>query len=152
MICQNCGVEAHTKYVSFYQNIGAFFIRFPKSIQGYLCKTCIHRYFWSMTATTLFLGWWGTISLIVTPFFLLNNVGRYLMCLGMPRVPTEANIPELTQAAVEKLNAHASDLFTRLEEDEDFERVASVIANRAGVTPGQVALYVQAVLQAQSQT
>ena len=34
MICQACGVEAPTKYVEFYQNIGAIFMRFHKSIQG----------------------------------------------------------------------------------------------------------------------
>jgi hypothetical protein len=30
MFCQSCGVEAHTKYVAFYQNIGALFMRFTR--------------------------------------------------------------------------------------------------------------------------
>ncbi|OWK45187.1 hypothetical protein FRUB_01518 [Fimbriiglobus ruber] len=34
MICQDCGVEAETKHVSFHQNIGALVVRFPKSIEG----------------------------------------------------------------------------------------------------------------------
>ena len=88
MVCQDCGVEAATKHVAFYQNIGALFIRFPKSVEGDLCKTCIHKHFWSTTTITFFLGWWGTISLLVTPFFLLNNLFRYLFCLGMPLCPT----------------------------------------------------------------
>ncbi|WP_410971682.1 hypothetical protein, partial [Salmonella sp. SAL4437] len=29
------------------------------------------------------LGWWGFISFFVTPLVLLNNIGRYLLCLGM---------------------------------------------------------------------
>jgi hypothetical protein len=28
MFCQSCGVEAHTKYVASYQNIGALLMRF----------------------------------------------------------------------------------------------------------------------------
>lgn len=151
MICQNCGVEAQTKYVSFYQNIGALVIRFPKSISGHLCKSCVHRQFWTMTPITMFLGWWGTISFIVTPFFLLNNVGRYLFCMGMSSVPPGAVAPQLTEDAVARLNNHASDLFSRLKDDDDFERVATAVADRAGVTPGQVALYVQAVIQSQSE-
>ncbi len=103
MICQACGVEAPTKYVSFHQNIGALVMRFSKSIQGKLCKSCIHGQFWSMTATTLFLGWWGVISLIVTPFFLLNNMGRYLFCLVMPGVPRGATAPSLTDEALARI-------------------------------------------------
>jgi hypothetical protein len=43
--CQSCGVEAPTKYVEFYQNIGALFMRFSKSIKGILCKNCINHCF-----------------------------------------------------------------------------------------------------------
>lgn len=152
MICQDCGVEAATKYVAFHQNIGALFVRFPSSVQGHLCKSCIHKHFWSMTATTLVLGWWGTISFIVTPFFLLNNIGRYLFCLGMAPTPPGATPPQLTDAAIERIKPHADDLFRRLNEGEDFATVASSIAERAGVTPGQVALFVHAVVQAQAQS
>src|SRR5437762_361868 len=116
MICQACGVEAATKYVSFHQNIGALVVRFSRSMEGYLCKSCIHKHFWSMTTTTLFLGWWGTISFIVTPFFLLNNIGRYLSCLGMPSVPRGASPPQLTEQAVERISPHAQELFQRLNE------------------------------------
>ena len=151
MICQDCGIEAETKYVAFYRNIGALFIRFPKEVQGYLCKSCIHKHFWPMTLTTILLGWWGTISLIVTPFFIINNVVRYLMCLGMSRVPAGAMVPLLTPDAIQRLDSQASELFNRLNGGEDFERVVSVIASRAGVTPGQVVLYIQAVVQSQSQ-
>lgn len=151
MICQDCGVEAQTKHVSFHQNIGALVMRFPKSVEGRLCKSCIHKHFWKMSGTTLFLGWWGTISFIVTPFFLLNNIGRYLFCLGMTPVSPGAEPPQLTEAAVERIKPHAEDLFDRLNADEDFATVADLIAERAGVSPGQVALFVQAVAQSQSE-
>lgn len=41
----------------------------------------------SFTRTTFLLGWWGTISSIIIPFLRLNNVFRYLSCLGMAPVP-----------------------------------------------------------------
>src|SRR6188508_1551016 len=86
MICQDCGVEAATKYVSFHQNIGALVVHFTKSINGKFCKSCINRHFWGMTGKTFLLGWWGVISFIITPFLLLNNIVRYVFCLGMPAV------------------------------------------------------------------
>jgi hypothetical protein len=42
-------------------------------------------------------------------------------------------------------------LFNRLNDGEKFEDAASQIAERAGVTPGQVMLFVHAVAQSQSQ-
>ena len=150
MICQDCGIEAETKYVSFHQNIGALVMRFSKSIEGRLCKSCIHKHFWSMTATTFLLGWWGTISFIMTPFLLLNNIGRYLFCFGMASVPSGASKPILTDDAIEQIKPHVSDLFSRLKDGEDFATVANLIAERASVTPGQVALFVHAVVQSQA--
>lgn len=149
MICQSCGVDAPTKYVAFHQNIGALVVRFSKSAEGYLCKRCVHKHFWSMTGTTLVLGWWGTISLIVTPLFLLNNIGRYVFCLGMPGVPPDATPPELTDDAVERIKPHAGQLFDRLNQGEDFRQVVGETSELAGVTPGQVAVFVQAVVRAQ---
>lgn len=85
--CQGCGVDAETRYVSFHRNIGAFLLRLHTSVEGQFCKSCINRHFWTMTATTLFLGWWGVISFFFTPFILMNNIGRYLSCLGMKSPP-----------------------------------------------------------------
>lgn len=151
MICQNCGIEAPTKYVAFYQNIGALFVRFSKSIKGELCKSCIHRHFWSFTGTNLVLGWWGTISFVVTPFFILNNVGRYLTCLGMSPVPPDAAPPELTDEALEKLRPHTEQLIQRINEGSNFKEAVQDIAQLADVTPGQVVCYVQALIAAQEQ-
>lgn len=83
--CQMCGGYGPTKYVEFYQNIGALVMRFNKSIKGELCKNCITQTFWRFTLTDLFLGWWGVISFFVTPFYILNNLGRYLMSLRLPK-------------------------------------------------------------------
>jgi hypothetical protein len=141
MFCQCCGIEAPTKKTAFYQNIGALVMRFSQSVEGNLCKDCIHKNFWKMTMTTLFLGWWGMISFLVTPFFLLNNIGRYLMALPMPPVPPDASVPRLTNTDREKIAPHLDALIARLNEDDaDFQEVAEEFADRIGVTPGQIAL------------
>jgi len=149
MICQSCGVEAPTKYVSFHQNIGMLVMRTHKSISGNLCKSCIHSNFWKLTGTTFFLGWWGAHSMIITPFLLLNNMGRYLFCLPMEPVPPAARPPELSDRDVEVLEPYAKEIFERLEKNEDFASIATDVSRLAGVTPGQVAIYVQAIINSQ---
>src|SRR5579884_1204599 len=83
-ICKTCAIQALTKYVEFYQNVGLVFARQWVKIDGTLCRRCIGAYFRSYTLTTLFLGWWGVISFFVTPLILLNNTTRYLLSLGLP--------------------------------------------------------------------
>ena len=149
MFCQCCGIEAPTKKTAFYQNIGALVMRFSRSIEGNLCKNCIHKNFWKMTLTTLILGWWGMISLIVTPFFLLNNVIRYLMALPMPPVPEDACVPSLTDQEREKIAPHLDSLFQRLnEEGSDFLEVVEEFADRINVTPGQLTLVIRELANA----
>jgi hypothetical protein len=150
MICQCCGVEAPTKYVEFYQNIGALLVRFHKAIKGNLCKNCIHKYFWEFTSINLLLGWWGTISFFLTPFLILNNLIRYLGTLSLPKVPPGATVPTLTQEVIDKLSPYTDELVTRIGAENSSEVVQSV-APRAGVTPGQVVLYLQSLYQQASQ-
>lgn len=99
MSCQICRVDAPTKRVVFYQNVGALILRFSKTLDARVCKKCLHNRFWSMTTVTLFWGWWGVISLIVTPFFLVNNIVRYIGLLNMPPVPKGAAVAEHAYAA-----------------------------------------------------
>ncbi len=146
MICQVCGVEAPTKRVVFYQNIGALVIRFSRSIKGNLCKSCIHKSFWRFTLVNLTLGWWGIISLICTPFFIVNNLVRYIGCLGMPPVPNGAVPPKLTPEAVAAIQPKQDLIFERINAGEPFEKVAADVAAETGVTPGQICLYVRALL------
>ena len=149
MICQNCGVEAPTKYVAFYQNIGALVMRFSKSAEGNMCKSCVHRTFWEFTLMNLVLGWWGLISLIVNPFFILNNIARYVICLGMAPVPVGATQPQqLTDDVIERLQPLTEELFTQLNAGDDYERVVESIAMKAGVSEGRVVLYIHALIEA----
>jgi hypothetical protein len=147
MICQCCGVEAPTKYVEFYQNIGALLVRFHKAVKGNLCKSCINKYFWEFTLINLTLGWWGTISFFLTPFLILNNLIRYLGTLKLPGVPVGATAPTLTQEVIDRLAPYTDELVSRLNGGENFEQVVQSVAPRVGVTPGQLVLYIQALYQ-----
>ena len=149
MICQCCGIEAPTKYVSFHQNIGALVMRFSKSIDGNLCKSCIHSNFWKMTGTTLFLGWWGTISFIITPFLILNNVFRYLIALPMPAVPPGARTPSLSRDERKRISPYLEEMFDRLNQDDaEFSEIATEYSEKIGVTPGQIALAIHEAAEA----
>ncbi|MCE9546809.1 MAG: hypothetical protein K8T25_15120 [Planctomycetia bacterium] len=149
MICQTCGADAPTKYVEFYQNIGVLVMRFHQSIKGNMCKPCIHKHFWQYTLVNTTLGWWGMISIIVTPFFIINNTVRYILCLGMDP-PSGSGPPQLTDDIVNRLQPHAQQLFARLNNGEKLDVVAGDIARMSGATPGQVLLFLRATLQAHS--
>ena len=142
-ICQSCGVAAPTKYVEFYQNIGALVMRFSSSVKGELCRACIQRHFLKLTGTTLALGWWGIISLVITPFILANNIYRYVGSLGLEPVIADAATAELTREAIASLQPYTDELVSRLNGGENPNSVARDLGARSGVTPGQVLAYVR---------
>lgn len=91
--CQICGAPAEVKYVEFHENVGMIIMRQHRVIKGKLCKSCINYYFWSLTGKTMLLGWWGAISLVITPFILMNNIIRFIYSLRM-RKPINSNSPK----------------------------------------------------------
>jgi hypothetical protein len=56
--------------------------------------------------------------------------------------------PQLTQEAIGKLGKYTEELGKRLNNKESFLDVTQSIARSAGVTPGQVELYVRAMTRA----
>ena len=56
--------------------------------------------------------------------------------------------PVLTEEVVERLQPLTDELIDRLNQGDDFERVAENIAMKARVTKGQVAMYVHALIAA----
>jgi len=107
-VCKACGLQAPTKYVEFYQNIGFVVTRQSAKIEGNLCRNCIRAYFRSFTVTTLFLGWWGVISFFITPLILLNNITRYLLSLSL-REPSLAamNTPFSSTRQIPNVGTHS---------------------------------------------
>ncbi|WP_405519360.1 hypothetical protein [Streptomyces canus] len=58
-------------------------MRFLKR-EGMFCRTCALASFRDMQAETMVLGWWGPLSLLITPFTLLTNLGALS---GIRRIP-----------------------------------------------------------------
>jgi len=148
MACLACGCLAPTRYVEFHQNIGALIVRFPKEIKGYLCKRCINQYFWKFTLTTAAIGWFGFVSLIVTPIFIVKNIIQFCGTLGMkisePSAPayfhpTLSMTPEIAL----KIDPFRSELETRLSSTEIMDVVTMNVAQRAGCSAIQVELYIE---------
>jgi hypothetical protein len=79
--CQLCQQMRTTKSISFHRNVGMLVACRTYSMSGELCKSCIHKKFWEFTGKNLLLGPWGMISLVVTPMYLLQNTGKYLIAL-----------------------------------------------------------------------
>ncbi len=94
MACERCGAEAPTRRVNFYRNIGLLLFRLTEATEGKLCKPCIHSVFWKYLLINLTLGWWGAISIILTPLIILSNTVQYLFCLGMPTAAQHAAAEE----------------------------------------------------------
>jgi hypothetical protein len=150
MSCDACGQHGPTKYVEFYQNIGMLVLRTSKNVKGELCKPCINRYFWEFTLITAVAGWWGMISMVLTPIFLLNNIFRFCTTIGMARVAHAAAnrlaIAEhptlcLTADAVARLQPFAAEVRQRLGGGADLEDVAGDVARRAQVSALQAELF-----------
>ncbi len=144
MRCQSCGDSGPTKHVVFYQNIGMVIMRSSKTVEGELCKACINQVFWKFTLTTAVLGWWGMISLIVTPLFLINNIGRFLGTISMkPHAiapPAPHPTADLTEHARARLTPFITEIQHRISAGEAKDVVCGSVARRAGVSALQAEL------------
>lgn len=145
IICQACGKEAPCAYAEFHYNIGMLVMRRHMQINGIMCKRCIHKNFWKFTLKDITLGWWGYISLLMTPIFLVMNIVRYIAVLSLPATPPDAKPPQLTTDAIDKLERVRRTLIDRLNAKEPLVDVANAMAPTVGVTPGQIVLYVRAL-------
>ena len=147
MRCESCNASAPTRNVTFYQNIGLLFIRYPSSVEGEMCKRCIHRFFWKMTLTSLVAGWWGIISFFMNIYFILNNIAQYASCLTMsavsPAPPPKPPRPGLHPFSEERIDRFKQDIQAMLTAGEEPKTIHEQISDKAMVPPDQVAIYVQ---------
>lgn len=141
--CQRCGRRAETRYVEFHQNIGALLLRFHRSQKGNLCRDCINDVFWPFTGITLLVGWLGVISLVLTPFILINNVVYYVGSIGMAAPPPGAMRYGLDRSSMSAIRPHMREVSDRLQAGEPVENVVRSIALKAGVRRIQVAEFIQ---------
>jgi hypothetical protein len=81
--CDACGTHAPLANVTFRQNTGMLVMRQSRTYEGDMCKSCARSYFWKATVHTMFLGWWGTISFILTPIFIATNIANCFKTVGL---------------------------------------------------------------------
>lgn len=150
MRCMACGCCAPTKYVEFYQNIGALVMRFSKEIKGELCKRCINKYYIEYTGITFAIGWLGFISLIIAPIFVLNNTIRWLFTLGMKEGnPVESEAPSnhptlsLTPDVERQLMPFTDQILELLNAGTPVEKIADAIAPHAKVSAVQAEQFIR---------
>jgi len=79
--CQVCGSMRQTSEVTYQRNIGMLIARQTRTIHANMCKSCVHKNYWEFTGKNLLLGPWGTISLIITPIYLVTNTVSYVSAL-----------------------------------------------------------------------
>ncbi len=75
--CDSCGMPGPVANAEFRQHIGAFVMRFQKSVAGDLCEGCVSSYFWRFTAVTTLVGWCGVISIFMAPIFVVLNIVNF---------------------------------------------------------------------------
>ena len=89
--CEACRRVAPLRHARFMQNIGAVVLRFPRTIEGNLCKHCIDKYFFRFTGTTMLLGWWGILSFFYSAFSIPSNVANWTRSFGMRAPPDDVD-------------------------------------------------------------
>jgi hypothetical protein len=83
VVCQVCGaMPAAPVTVRGHQGM-VVIMKFLKR-EGLFCRTCALASFRDMQADTLVLGWWGALSVLITPITLLSNLGALS---GIKRIP-----------------------------------------------------------------
>lgn len=161
MGCHVCGANAPTEEVALRQNIGMLVMRQAKSVEGALCKRCIDSHFWPFTITTLVVGWFGVISMIVAPIYIVINVYHFARTRSLPEAygarssskharasaPSPA-APTVPPAAAQRLAPFEQELRARIGGGEDFADVTFDVAKKAGVTAAQAEAYAESLARA----
>ena len=81
-MCDLCSSAEPCVDVRLRHNVGMLLMRRVYETQGRLCSSCLGRAFRKHQLSNLFLGWWGTISFVMTLVFLLDNTLVYFRARG----------------------------------------------------------------------
>jgi hypothetical protein len=130
--CQQCGKHGPVLEVHYHQNTGMLVMRRSRHVHALLCRSCSTTVFGKMTLHNLVAGWWGTISAIVTPFFILNNIGYVLLSSTLPSAGAS------TSAALEVQRQYALNLLAT----KDVETVVGVLVQLTGASEADVRAFV----------
>jgi hypothetical protein len=133
--CEACGAQGPVLTVRYLQNTGMLIMRQSRTVAGELCRGCSGSTFTRMTLHTFFLGWWGMISFVLTPIFLLNNLWYGVQTL---RMPSHAAV---RRDALEGQREYALNLLAT----KDRETVVEVLSRTAGVSAAEADAFLRTV-------
>ncbi|GAC1659652.1 MAG: hypothetical protein NVS9B15_22640 [Acidobacteriaceae bacterium] len=89
--CQGCGIVRPTIFLSFSEQM-SFVYSLRDGVEGYLCRDCSAYYARTFSLTTLFLGWFGVVAMIRTPYILFRNMQQYQASFALPPGPRAGNL------------------------------------------------------------
>ena len=75
--CQMCKQMRSVATISFHRNVGMVVARRTYTLRGELCKSCMNRAYREFTWRNFVQGWWGMISLVITPIYFLMNTWSF---------------------------------------------------------------------------
>lgn len=136
--CEICSVYGPVMHASYHQNTGMLVMRRHRQAHGSFCRNCHRRLYARLTGHTALLGWWGMISLVLTPLFILNNTGYFLVSQTLPEGATVA-MDLLEQKRDYALNLLAT---------KDLVTVVEVLVRDTGATQQQVLDFVEKLKKA----
>ncbi len=149
MRCDLCNQSGPTAYVELHHNVGMIFLREQHATKGRLCRSCLHRSFGHHMLRNVTLGWWGSISFLITWVFLLSNSVTYAGALWkLRRAAASAQVlaPTVTDAAsAERLLAFEHNVRLRLRAGETSDDITRDLASLHGLHAAQVATFVDRV-------
>ncbi len=146
LICQKCGREAPTKLVAFGHTIGIITTNIWIWERSRSCKSCMHRAYWKNTLKCLTIGWWGYLTIFLTPAFVAANTAIYIGLLFMkPRSPN-ATQPTLTSDEEKVLEPFRQEFVDRMSNEKDIDAIAIDFAKRTNLTPGQIIVHMEHLL------
>ncbi len=138
--CEFCGTRAPVTSVVFRQNTGMIVFRQTRAWEGHACRDCGRAIFRRATLHTALFGWWGTISLFVTPVFLVLNVVHLARVLRMPSVEV------VRRAQLAAHEAYAQNLLAT----KDRRTVAEVLQRESGASRSEVEAFLDGLVAARA--
>jgi hypothetical protein len=110
-------------------------MRQARTWEGHFCRTCSKSFFWKASIHTFFLGWWGTISLVLTPIFLIGNIANVVRTLSMPKAEA------LNRSALAAKREYAVAMLAT----KSRATVIDVLAKDTGATPDEVETFLNEI-------
>lgn len=136
--CDACGTYAPVQHATYHQNTGMLVMRRHKQAGGAFCRSCHLRIFWRLTLHTATLGWWGTISFVLTPLFLINNIALFTASQTLP------GGVQIAADLLEEQRAYALNLLAT----KPLVTVVEVLVKDTGASQEQVLEWVEKLKQA----